>query len=339
MQYFSGAVARQRGRLAFVFIIPALILSASIWGVARDTSASDISVSMPSQHIESAGLSEGAREITLARSMGLDYVPGQLLVKVNAGDALNSPKLAQMMDCYGLSASNEVLPGVYKMTSSNGTRLDVAQAAAALESTGMVAYAQPNNIYKADLIPNDEEYAAQQQWYITQIKAEQAWDLTTGSPNILIAIVDTGTAYDHPDLNGKRVGGHDFYNNDDDPYDDNGHGTMTAGLAAAIGNNGVGIAGVSWGAHIMPVKVLGGPQGEGTDEMVAAGFRYAVDNGANIINASLGSDETSQLEEDAVTHPRFSARAVPDRSCGLSCRRSKGQRTGRGRPPSALTSA
>jgi subtilisin family serine protease len=302
MQYFSGAGARRTGRLAFVLVIPALVLFAVVWGAARETSASDISVSIPSKHVEAPVQSEGAREITLARSLGLDYVPGQLLVKLNANDALNSPKLGQMMDCYGLNASTEVLPGVYKMTSSNGTRLDVAQAAAALKSTGVVEYAQPNNIYKMDLIPNDEEYTAQQQWYVTQIKAEQAWDITTGSPNILIAIVDTGTAYDHPDLNGKRVGGYDFYNNDDDPYDDNGHGTMTAGLAAAIGNNDVGIAGVSWGARIMPVKVLGGPQGEGTDEMVAAGFRYAVDHGANIINASLGSDETSQLEEDAVKY-------------------------------------
>ncbi len=285
-----------------VLILPAFIVFMGVWASARDSSASPLSISIPSRHIEAPVQSQGAHEITLANSMGLDYVPGQLLVKVNSKDALNSLVLGQMMDCYGLSAGNEVLPGVYKMTSSNGARFDVANAASALKSTGLVQYAQPNNIYTMDLVPNDEEYAAQQQWYITQIKAETAWDITTGSPNILIAIVDTGTAYDHPDLNGKRVGGHDFYNNDDDPYDDNGHGTMTAGLAAAIGNNGVGIAGVSWGAHIMPVKVLGGPQGQGTDEMVAAGFRYAVDHGANIINASLGSDETSPIEEDAVKY-------------------------------------
>jgi hypothetical protein len=302
MHYFSGVDARRAGRFALVLIIPALILFAVVRGSTRDTAASSLSVSIPSNHLETTAKSQGALEITLADSLGLDYVPGQLMVKLSSSDALNSLQLSQMMDCYGLTATNEVLPGVYKMTSTNGARLDIANAAAALKSTGLVEYAQPNHIYKMDLIPNDEEYAAQQQWYITQIKAEQAWDVTTGSPNILIAIVDTGTAYDHPDLNGKRVGGHDFYNNDDDPYDDNGHGTMTAGLAAAIGNNSEGIAGVSWGAKIMPVKVLGGPQGEGTDEMVAAGFRYAVDNGANIINASLGSDETSQIEEDAVKY-------------------------------------
>src|SRR5205085_10808368 len=110
-----------------------------------------------------------------------------------------------MMSCFDLSLGAQVMPGVYKMTSSDGAHLDVKAASAALESTGMVAYAQPNHLYKADLTPNDEQYVGQQQWYITQIKAEQAWDVTTGSPSVVIALVDTGAAYDHPDLNGKYV--------------------------------------------------------------------------------------------------------------------------------------
>src|SRR5205814_5604986 len=132
-----------------------------------------------------------------------------------------------------------------------------------------------------------------------KIKAEQAWDITTGADNVVIAILDTGTAMDHPDLEGKFVHGYDFANGDDNPYDDNGHGTYTAGIAAALSNNGTGVVGISWGARIMPVKVLTG-RGYGTEDRIAQGIRWAVDNGARIISASLGGDENTAFMRDAV---------------------------------------
>ncbi|MGA7730051.1 MAG: S8 family serine peptidase [Chloroflexia bacterium] len=300
MRILSSVGVRRAGRLILSLLVPALSLPAIALSTAQRTEASTIF--SPSHRAEAASSSDGARSIDLARSLGLDYVPGELMVKLPSREALDAPRLGELMDCFGLSVGSELLPGVYKLTSSDGARFDAQAAATALEATGLVGYAHPNRIYSVDLVPNDEQYVARQQWYVTQVHAEEAWDVTTGSDAITIAIIDTGTAYDHPDLGGKSVGGYDFYNNDNDPYDDNGHGTMTAGIAAAVGNNDEGIAGMSWGARIMPIKVLGGPQGEGTDEMVAAGIRWAVDHGANILNVSLGGDETSDIQDDAVRY-------------------------------------
>ncbi|MEO6457466.1 MAG: S8 family peptidase, partial [Chloroflexia bacterium] len=237
------------------------------------------------------------------------YEPGELLVKVATGDAIRShgdalfsasPALTQLMSCFDLRSAMDVLPGVYKLQVASDSGLDVEAAAQALVASGTVAYAEPNYHVYATLAPNDEQYVAGQQWGITQIKAEQAWDVTTGATNIVIAVLDTGTATDHPDLADKIVPGYDFINNDNNPYDDVFHGTQTAGVAAASSNNGEGVAGVSWGARIMPVKVLG-PRG-GSDDAVARGIRWAVDNGAKIINASLGSPSNARVLREAVEY-------------------------------------
>jgi hypothetical protein len=231
----------------------------------------------------------------------LDHVPGDLLVKLKEPDALTNPSMAQMMDCFALRLSDEVMPGWYKLSTRDSGTLDIKAASAGLLSTGLVASAQPNHLYYADLTPNDQEYVAGQQWSVTQIHAEQAWDITTGSPSVVIAILDTGTAMDHPDLQGKIVPGYDMINNNNHPYDDFGHGTMTAGIAAAASNNGVGIVGISWGAKIMPVKVLD-HNGSGSDVTLAQGITWAVDHGANIINASLGGGDTSSVQDDAIKY-------------------------------------
>ena len=109
----------------------------------------------------------------------------------------------------------------------------------------------------------------------------------TGSAAVTIAIVDSGVDLGHPDLAGKLVPGTDIVNNDNDPQDDNGHGTHVAGIAAAMTNNLVGVAGVSWGARIMPVKVLDA-LGGGSTSNVAAGIVWAADHNADVINLSLG---------------------------------------------------
>jgi subtilisin family serine protease len=242
----------------------------------------------------------GAFNPTIDRSA--DHVAGEVLVKLREPSALSSRVVLDVMSHFGLRLSDEVVPGWYKLSAADPGSLDVEVAAKALESTGAVERAQPNHLYYADVAPNDEEYTAGQQWSVTQVHAEQAWDITTGSPNIVIALVDTGAAADHPDLSGKVLPGYDFYNNDSDPSDDLGHGTMTAGIAAAQSNNGTGITGISWGAQIMPVKVLGGQNGSGSDEMLARGIRWAVDHGANIINASLGGGDTSPVQDDALKY-------------------------------------
>jgi subtilisin family serine protease len=140
------------------------------------------------------------------------------------------------------------------------------------------------------------------QWGLAKIEAERAWPIANGT-GAIIAVVDTGVDFNHPDLASKLIyySDADFVEPDgtcssrkgqrscvqDGAQDQNGHGTHVAGIAAAITNNGTGVAGVAPGAKILPVRVLDA-EGSGTSDQIAAGIRYAADKGADVINLSLG---------------------------------------------------
>jgi thermitase len=172
-----------------------------------------------------------------------------------------------------------------------------------------VEFAEPNYIRRAFRTPDDPEYTAGKQWGITNIQAPQAWDIETGKDSIVIAVLDTGVDYNHVDLAGNMWDnyGYDFVNNNSDPADDNSesHGTHCAGIAAAVTNNGIGIAGVSWKSKIMAVKVLNAA-GEGTLDNETLGIYYAADKGAEIISMSFGTTEypptPSDSERDAINY-------------------------------------
>jgi len=163
-----------------------------------------------------------------------------------------------------------------------------------------VLHVEPNFLLQAaDTIPNDPYWGLQ--YGLVNIRAPQGWDLATGSTAVTIAIVDTGVDLSHPDLTNKLVPGYDFVNDDANPQDDNGHGTHVAGIAAAASNNSIGIAGTSWGARIMPVKVLNS-SGGGTYANTALGVLWAVDHGAQVINLSLGGTGPSSVLADAINY-------------------------------------
>lgn len=171
---------------------------------------------------------------------------------------------------------------------------------AALRALPGVQYVEPNYpVYALETIPNDPGWVYQ--YNLAAIRAPQGWDLATGSAAVTIAIIDSGVDLTHPDLAAKLLAGYDFVNNDSIPQDDYGHGTHAAGIAAAATNNGLGMAGVSWGARIMPVKVLDS-SGGGTYANVAAGIIWAVDHGAQVINLSLGGSAPSLVLSDAVDY-------------------------------------
>lgn len=184
------------------------------------------------------------------------------------------------------------------------------------------AFAFPANA----LVPSDT--LLQQQWYLEAIRAREAWDVTIGNPDTIVAVLDVGVDLDHPDLtgaiwtNGDEVPGNgmdddangfvddahgwDFAANDSDPspaYDVAGadpkdlhHGTIVAGIIAARGNNGEGIAGIDWLAKIMPLRVLHA-DGVGEVEDVLAALQYARDNGATIVNLSfVGKNRSDALD-------------------------------------------
>jgi subtilisin family serine protease len=188
-----------------------------------------------------------------------------------------------------------------------------------------VVHAERNYPAQVNLTPNDPSYteSTQNTTHFGQINSEEAWDTRTDCSSVVIAVVDTGADIDHPDLFGNlwqnpnetADNGIDDDNNgyiDDvngacvrndcaggDVDDGFGHGSHVAGLIAAEGNNGVGATGVCWDAQLMIVKSLG-DTGSGTTSDVAAGINYAVNNGADIINASLTISSYSNAIKSAI---------------------------------------
>ena len=166
-----------------------------------------------------------------------------------------------------------------------------------------VSYVEPDGVLYALFTPNDPSFPSQ--WGPPAIHATSAWDITLGSKSVVVAVVDTGVQYDHPDLssnmwkNSDGTYGCNYVNSyssscgNTDVNDDNGHGTHVAGIVAATIDNGIGVAGISQ-SSIMAVKVLGST-GSGQFSWVANGIQWAADHGANIISMSLGGGASSTL--------------------------------------------
>jgi Subtilase family/Bacterial pre-peptidase C-terminal domain/CARDB len=149
------------------------------------------------------------------------------------------------------------------------------------------------------LPPNDPLFS--QQWSLQKIEAFKAWEVTTGSADVVVADLDTGTDHNHPDLQTQVIPGRNILLQNSNTMDDHGHGTAMAGVIGASANNGVGIAGLCWACRLMPVKVLDA-SGEGTYADVIEGVLWASDNGAKILNLSLGGYVYSQLMADAIDY-------------------------------------
>ena len=174
---------------------------------------------------------------------------------------------------------------------------DVKRMIGAYSRAAVVEFAEPNYIYKALFTPNDESFDLQ--WNMEQINCESAWDVSSGN-GIVVAVVDSGVNTNGVDgFTWEVIQGRDFANGDDDSTDDNGHGTHVAGTIGQATNNNVGVAGVAFNATIMAVKVLG-RRGIGDIAAIADGVRWAVDNGAHVINLSVGGNGRSRVLETAV---------------------------------------
>ncbi len=281
---------------------------------------------------------------------GAEFVPGEVLVKFRADPASTGPKALGLATRHGLAAARVFPQGVVLMrapvgpqslpSSKLGARPLAARPLAArsqqnalkaftldairrLRAEPDVEYAEPNFIRRPLLAPNDSLYGSQ--WHYSLINLPQAWDVTTGDSNVIVAVLDTGVLSGHPDLLGGRlIPGYDFVSDpanagdgggiDPDPEDTatadgSSHGTHVSGTIGAVTNNGTG---VTWQTRIMPLRVLG--VNGGTDADIAEAIRYAArlpnssgtvpPERAHVINMSLGGSGFSQTVQDAITAAR-----------------------------------
>ncbi len=217
------------------------------------------------------------------------------------------------------------LDRIYKLEVELEKGQSLEDVVAAYNADPDVEYAELNYIVSINLTPNDPYYSVQWALHNTgqsypisggltesgtldsDVDAPEAWDIETGSLEVIVAVVDTGVDYNHSDLDdnmwtdGSGYYGYDFINDDNDPLDDHGHGTHCSGIIAAEGNNGLDVVGVCWDAKIMALKFLGSNGSGNTSDAVTA-FYYAVDNGADVVSNSWGGGGFSQSAQDAIDY-------------------------------------
>ena len=299
--------------------------SAAFVGGARAESLSSFDAFVPNQVIVELGEKADSAMSEMRQSMRL--------VK---GQKLNQPLL---MNFDGVEARIAAINRVNKgfsarqnagMSQRQRTKQETLWAIKALARRSDIARAEPNYWRQPLATPNDPMYV--EQWHYPQIRLPDAWDVTTGSPNVTVAVIDTGILSKHPDFAGQLVAGVDMISDAENAGDGDGvdsnpedagdkelgdssssfHGSHIAGTVAAATNNSVGIAGVAWGSRIMPVRALGRSGGDAFDVIQSIRFAAGLSNvsgnlptqRADVINLSLGGTGFSQSEADAITAAR-----------------------------------
>jgi thermitase len=295
-------------------VVP-LVLFASAYGFQRikteRTKEGSARPDRPSNR-RAIGTFNGGRPL---HTQGPRFAPGQVLVrfKPNVSTQLVEATLAR----YG-SQEIKRIPhlNLYQIRIPDGT--SVEEMVYALSQNPDVQSAGPNYVARITVTPNDPFFRYQYALNNTgqaigvpgspsgkanaDIRATAGWEETKGAAETIIAIIDSGVDFDHPDLKNKIVSrGRDFANDDWDATDDNGHGTYVAGIAAADTNNDEGIAGVAWNCRILPVKITDAEGSAWYDDLID-GILWAADNGAAVINLSMGGPDSDPALSDALRY-------------------------------------
>jgi thermitase len=239
-----------------------------------------------------------------------EYVSGEVIVKLRNTASINMANHAAVLQQLQSKQPAIPLQGIRPLSGDNTFVIDIeddrdaSNVAKAYGALAEVEYAEPNYMMRTTRTPNDPLYGSQ--YYLNHsgdvdINAPQAWDVTVGSPSVVIAVLDTGIDMDNAEFTGKLVSGRDFIDGDTNPDTDPGpdaegahHGTSVAGIIAANSNNSLLMAGTCWSCKIMPVRVLN-DEGVGNTETVSNGINWAVDRGAKVINLSLVGTQNSTI--------------------------------------------
>jgi thermitase len=223
-----------------------------------------------------------------------DFEPNQMIVKFNKSVCEErATEIHRKNKCTVLEENNDL--GFHLVY----TKKNIKKIMSIYNELDEVEYVEPNYIFKASYVPNDSFYSFQ--YGPQKVQAPLAWDVTRSNSSIKIAIVDTGVQLNHPDLTPKLLPGYNFVDGNTNPSDGNGHGTHVAGIAAAATNNSLGIAGTAPLASILPVRALDNA-GNGTLTNIANAIVYAADQGAQVINLSLGAPQGAVTLENAINY-------------------------------------
>jgi len=245
-----------------------------------------------------------------------EYVEGEILVKFKSGVAEVSKQNLHIVA--GTRVIGEFVNiDVQRLKLPEGTK--VKEAIKMYEGSEVIEYVQPNYIYHiCSRTPNDTFF--EELWGLNNtgqsvngvpstsdadIDAPEAWDLNTGSGNVVVAVIDTGINLAHEDLEGNLWSdsggfhGYDYVNDNKNPDDDHGHGSHVAGIIGAKGDNFKGVTGVTWDVKLMALKSFNAA-GLGTTADIISAINYAKDNGADIVNCSFTNSSFDQLTKDAI---------------------------------------
>ncbi len=251
-----------------------------------------------------------------------EYKEGEIIVKFKSD--VPDVTINSVLTAAGIRIRKTVaVLGMHACTIPSGK--SVLQAVEECKAYGNIEYAEPNYIYRTSVTPNDPQFS--QLYGMTIIDAPQAWDQQKGSRDVIVGVIDTGCDYDHEDLqaniwhnpgesgNGKENNnvdddgngfvddyrGWDFLNDENDPFDDNNHGTHVSGTVGAEGNNSRGVVGVNWAVSILPLKFLGA-DGSGTTDDAVDAIIYGSNAGAKVLSNSWGGGGLSRALEDAIKY-------------------------------------
>ena len=233
----------------------------------------------------------------IAHSAFGNWAKGRILVAPNAG--LSDEDFAAVLAPHGGKSLGKVR-GLNVHVVELPANANEEAVASALAHNPHVKFAEVDSIVSSTAITNDP--ILPQEWQISKIGASTAWNTATGA-GIVVAVLDSGVQSNHPDLQANLVPGWNIYNNNNLTTDVNGHGTAVAGTIAAVGNNGIGVAGVAYRAKIMPVRISDAACNT-TLSLVASGITWAADHGADIANVSYSNLYKSSTVISAATYLR-----------------------------------
>jgi subtilisin family serine protease len=225
------------------------------------------------------------------------HLPGQILVKTRA----NVPEadFAKRLRDHGAHYQKTLRH--LNMHVINVPESMAESVLASLRRDSSIEFAERDGVASAAFVPNDSYVSSGAEWHLEKIRAPQAWDMTVGATNTVIAILDSGINASHPEVAGRILPGYNFVSGTSDTSDDFGHGTAVAGTVIAAGNNGIGVAGVAFACSVLPVKVVDS-SGFASYSAVADGIRFAVERGAHVINLSIAGSSPSSTLQAAVDY-------------------------------------